>query len=88
MRAAAYTAVDQAEKEPEVAMAVNAGGAMAVADAARTLGVPLVHLSTDYVFDGRKSTPYLEQDRVAPANVYGVSKLAREEAVTAATVIM
>ena len=56
VNAAAYTAVDQAEKEPEVAMAVNAGGAMAVADAARTLGVPLVHLSTDYVFDGRKST--------------------------------
>ena len=48
VNAAAYTAVDQAEKEPEVAMAVNAGGAMAVADAARTLSVPLVHLSTDY----------------------------------------
>ena len=68
-----------------MAMAVNAGGAMAVADAARTLGVPLVHLSTDYVFDGRQSTQYLEQDRVAPANVYGVSKLVGEEAVTEAT---
>jgi len=85
VNAAAYTAVDQAEKEPEVAMAVNAGGAMAVADAARTLGVPLVHLSTDYVFDGRKSTPYIEQDQVAPANVYGASKLAGEAAVAAAT---
>ena len=85
VNAAAYTAVDQAEKEPEVAMAVNAVGAMAVANAARTLGVPLVHLSTDYVFDGRKSTPYIEQDQVAPANVYGASKLAGEAAVTAAT---
>jgi dTDP-4-dehydrorhamnose reductase len=85
VNAAAYTAVDQAEKEPEVAMAVNAGGAMAVAGAARTLGVPLVQLSTDYVFDGRKSTPYIEQDQVAPANVYGASKLAGEAAVAAAT---
>jgi dTDP-4-dehydrorhamnose reductase len=85
VNAAAYTAVDQAEKEPEVAMAVNASGAMAVADAARTLSVPLVHLSTDYVFDGSKSTPYTEQDRVAPANVYGASKLAGEQAVTAGT---
>jgi dTDP-4-dehydrorhamnose reductase len=85
VNAAAYTAVDHAEKEPEVAMAVNASGALAVADAARTLSVPLVHLSTDYVFDGSKSTPYIEQDRVAPANVYGASKLAGEQAVTAAT---
>jgi len=85
VNAAAYTAVDQAEKEPEVAMAVNASGAMAIADAARTLSVPLVHLSTDYVFDGSKSTPYTEQDRVAPANVYGASKLAGEQAVTAGT---
>ena len=63
VNAAAYTAVDQAEKEPELAMAINASGAMAVADAARTLGVPLVHLSTDYVFDGSKSIPYIETDR-------------------------
>jgi dTDP-4-dehydrorhamnose reductase len=85
VNAAAYTAVDQAEKEPELAMAVNANGAMAVADAARTLGVPLVQLSTDYVFDGSKSTPYIEQDRVAPTNVDGASKLAGEQAVIAAT---
>jgi dTDP-4-dehydrorhamnose reductase len=85
VNAAAYTAVDQAEKEPELAMAVNASGAMAVADAARTLSVPLVHLSTDYVFDGSKSIPYIEEDPVAPANVYGASKLAGEQAVAAAT---
>jgi dTDP-4-dehydrorhamnose reductase len=85
VNAAAYTAVDQAEKEPEVAMAINADGAMAVANAARTLNVPLVHLSTDYVFDGSKSTPYVEQDPVGPVNVYGASKLAGEHAVAAAT---
>src|SRR5260221_4042408 len=85
VNAAAYTAVDQAEKEPEVAMAVNAGGAMAVADAARMLGVALVHLSTDYGFDGRKSTPYIEQDQVAPDNGYGASNLAGEAAGAPAT---
>lgn len=63
VNAAAYTAVDQAEKEPEVAMAVNARGSSAVADAAWTLSVPLIHLSTDYVFDGSKATPYVEEAR-------------------------
>jgi dTDP-4-dehydrorhamnose reductase len=85
VNAAAYTAVDQAEKEPDQAMAINAKGAGAVANAARALGVPVIHLSTDYVFDGRKSTPYVEEDPVAPTNVYGASKLAGERAVTAAT---
>jgi dTDP-4-dehydrorhamnose reductase len=85
VNAAAYTAVDQAEKEPEVAMAVNARGSSAVADAAWTLGVPLIHLSTDYVFDGSKATPYVEEDAAAPANVYGATKLAGEQAVAAAT---
>jgi dTDP-4-dehydrorhamnose reductase len=83
--AAAYTAVDQAEKEPHTAMAVNAKGAGAVANAARQLGVPLVHLSTDYVFDGNKTTPYVEEDPVAPANVYGATKLAGEQAIAEAT---
>src|SRR5262249_22745215 len=71
INAAAYTAVDQAEKEPGIAMAVNCGGAEAVAEAAQALGVPLVHLSTDYVFDGQKSDPYTEEDPVAPIGVYG-----------------
>jgi dTDP-4-dehydrorhamnose reductase len=85
VNAAAYTAVDQAEKEPDQAMAINANGAGAVANAAGALGVPLIHLSTDYVFDGRKSTPYVEEDPVEPINVYGASKLAGERAVAAAT---
>jgi dTDP-4-dehydrorhamnose reductase len=83
--AAAYTAVDQAEREPEKAQAINATGAGAVAAAARALGVPVIHFSTDYVFDGRKGTPYVEEDLVAPACVYGASKLAGEQAVAAAT---
>jgi dTDP-4-dehydrorhamnose reductase len=79
--AAAYTAVDKAESDPDTAFAVNARGAGAVAQAARSLGVPLIHLSTDYVFDGSKPSPYTEDDVPAPASVYGASKLAGEEAV-------
>jgi dTDP-4-dehydrorhamnose reductase len=83
VNAAAYTAVDQAEQEPERANAINATGAGAVAAAAQTLGVPVIHLSTDYVFDGLKGRPYHEGDEVAPAGVYGASKLAGERAVAA-----
>jgi dTDP-4-dehydrorhamnose reductase len=83
VNAAAYTAVDQAEQEPEKANAINATGAAAVAAAAHALGVPVIHLSTDYVFDGLKSAPYHERDEVAPAGVYGASKLAGERAVAA-----
>jgi dTDP-4-dehydrorhamnose reductase len=83
--AAAYTAVDQAEKEPDLAMAINSQGAEAVAVAARDLGVPIIHLSTDYVFDGKKPEPYVEEDQVAPLNIYGESKLAGERAVCAVT---
>jgi dTDP-4-dehydrorhamnose reductase len=79
--AAAYTQVDKAESERELAFAVNEGGARAVARAAHQLGVPLLHLSTDYVFDGSKPSPYVEEDATGPASVYGASKLAGEEAV-------
>ena len=82
--AAAYTAVDKAESEPDEAFAVNANGAAAVARAAHFLGVPLIHLSTDYVFDGTKSEPYVEQDKTGPRTVYGASKLAGEQRVLAA----
>ena len=82
--AAAYTAVDKAESESDVAFAVNGAGAGAVAKAARARGVPLVHVSTDYVFDGTLGRPYVESDPTRPMGVYGASKLAGEQAVLAA----
>jgi dTDP-4-dehydrorhamnose reductase len=81
VNAAAYTAVDKAEQEPDVAMAVNGEGAAAVADAAKRLDVPLVQISTDYVFDGLATRRYRETDPVAPLGAYGRSKLAGEAAV-------
>ena len=81
--AAAYTQVDRAESEPDLAFAVNEGGARAVARAAAELGVPLIHLSTDYVFDGSKAEPYVEADPPGPTGVYGASKRAGERAVLA-----
>ena len=81
INAAAYTAVDRAEAEPALAFAVNRDGAAQLAAAAARLRIPFVHLSTDYVFDGHKVSPYLEDDPLAPLSVYGQSKLAGEEAV-------
>lgn len=85
VNAAAYTAVDKAESEPELACAVNGRGAGLVAAAAAATGAPVVHISTDYVFDGTATRPYREDDPVAPLGVYGASKLAGERAVAAAT---
>ena len=79
--AAAYTAVDAAENSPELAMAVNAAGAGNISRAARISGAGVIHISTDYVFDGTSRKPYRPDDRPAPINVYGESKLAGELAV-------
>ena len=81
INAAAYTAVDRAEGEAEVAYAVNHEGASNLAEACAQRGAILLHFSTDYVFDGRKDGAYREDDAVNPLNVYGASKLAGEEAV-------
>ena len=81
---AAYTAVDKAESEPDQAFAVNRDGARTVAAVAAAQGAAIIHLSTDYVFDGKKQGAYTERDPVAPQTVYGRSKLAGEVAVAGA----
>ncbi len=84
VNAAAYTAVDKAESEPDLARAVNGVGAGAVAEAAAHIGVPILHLSTDYVFDGSSQRSYREDDPTGPLGVYGRTKLEGERAVAAA----
>src|SRR5436190_15004305 len=81
INAAAYTAVDRAESEPEAAWAANSAGAGYLAAACRSAGIPLIHISTDYVFDGSKKGPYREDDPVNPLGVYGHSKEAGDRAV-------
>ncbi|MEN5237531.1 MULTISPECIES: dTDP-4-dehydrorhamnose reductase [Pseudomonas] len=83
INAAAYTAVDQAESEPHLAFTINAEAPRVLAEEAAHLGVPLIHYSTDYVFDGSKAAPYAEDDAPNPLGVYGHSKLAGEQAITA-----
>ena len=80
INAAAYTAVDQAEDEPELAMRINAQGAREVAEAADSIGAPIIQVSTDYVFDGTSERAYREDDETGPISVYGASKLRGEEA--------
>lgn len=83
LNAAAYTAVDRAESEPELAALINAKAPAVLAEEALRIGALLVHYSTDYVFDGSKKTPWLEDDSPAPLSVYGSTKLAGEQAIVA-----
>lgn len=84
VNAAAYTAVDAAERDADAAMRANRDGPARLAELCASAGIPLIHVSTDYVFDGAKGAPYLETDAPAPTGVYGASKLAGEQAVLAA----
>jgi dTDP-4-dehydrorhamnose reductase len=84
VNAAAYTAVDQAESDEETAEQINGRAAGRIAEVAQRLGVPVIHLSTDYVFDGTLDRPYRETDPVAPVSAYGRSKLVGEQLVAAA----
>ena len=83
VNAAAYTAVDKAESEPELAIAVNGTGVGVLAEEVQTLGARLIHISTDYVFDGTQSQPYQDTDPTNPLGIYGQSKLLGEQKITA-----
>lgn len=86
VNAAAYTDVDRAEDEPETAMQINAHAPEIMAIEARKIGAAIIHYSTDYVFDGTKGGPYVEEDLPNPINAYGASKLAGEQAIQASGV--
>jgi dTDP-4-dehydrorhamnose reductase len=77
---AAYTAVDKAESEPDIAFAINRDAVRAIGEEAQKIGAAVIHFSTDYVFDGTGSKPYVETDPTGPVSVYGASKLAGEQA--------
>lgn len=83
INAAAYTAVDRAESEPDLAYAVNRDGPLNLGKVAERLGIPVLHISTDYVFAGDAQAPYRETDPTGPTGVYGASKLAGEQALAA-----
>ncbi len=82
VNAAAYTTVDQAESQPDLAFAVNEKAVNVLARKAASRNIQLIHYSTDYVFDGTKTTPYTETDTPSPINTYGQSKLAGQRAIT------
>lgn len=84
INAAAHTAVDKAEEEVDLSFAINRDGPMYLAEAAKSCGAVMLHISTDYVFDGTGEVPYQESDAVGPQGVYGQSKLAGEQAVAKA----
>jgi len=81
---AGYTNVDKAESEPDLAMRINGEAPAVMAEEAQKLGAAMIHYSTDYVFDGTKTTPYTEDDATCPINAYGRTKLAGEQAIQAA----
>jgi dTDP-4-dehydrorhamnose reductase len=85
VNAAGYTAVDQAESEPKLAFAANRDGPAYLASACSKAGIPLVHISTDYVFDGQKQGPHLVTDPVSPLSVYGKSKAEGEAEVSSSS---
>ncbi len=83
INAAAYTAVDAAEVDADAAFRANRDAPAELARLCETVGIPFIHVSTDYVFDGLKGAPYVESDTTAPQGVYGASKLAGEQAALA-----